>query len=96
MRKVTEIDKCSYCGSLTVRCVSVVGSDSQVYGFCNLVCKKKYFEERRDVENQEKSVNKEAKVLPELRTFVGRKTPEGVDIVRGDLSVQRGPVTEED
>lgn len=83
---------CSNCGAHHIKVFSWIDALNRPYWFCNLKCKEefireKYLEQRREEIAHE---NREASVLPEVRSFIARKGPKGnVTVVRGDSGVER-------
>ena len=66
----TSILKCAYCGSVSIRVMSSVQNKTRT--FCSLECKNKFIGKGADDDT-----------LPEVRSLIGYKTPNGIVIVRG-------------
>lgn len=83
---------CASCGTHHIKVFSWIDALNRSYWFCSMKCKNQfiqheYLEQRREEIAHE---NREASVLPEVRSFIARKGPEGnVTVVRGNSRVER-------
>jgi len=69
----------------------------QAFHFCSLKCKADFLEIKYPVMQEKEREREEAEesVLPEVRSFIARKTERGITVVRGYSGVRRGSDTDE-
>lgn len=94
-----SIRKCDSCGALHPKVLSYIDAGNRCFYFCNLLCKKNFFDvvypallkEEREHEESERSV------LPEVRVLIAHKDKKGrVTIVRRDSEICGRPDTGQD
>lgn len=93
-----SIRKCTNCGAYHIKIVSWIDGLKRSFFFCSPKCKREYMEQKYpEIRRKEVAREEEAKnILPQVRSFVARKTPDGiVTVVRSDGGVhRRTPPTE--
>jgi hypothetical protein len=85
--------KCADCGALHPKTLSWIDALHRSFYFCNLQCKKHFFDVtypsmiEKERENAEESLG----ILPQVRTLIAHKNKDGsVTFVRGDGELPSG------
>lgn len=77
---------CNNCGARPTKIISFINNET--FNFCNLSCKNAFFA-KKYLEIVRK-INENKGVLPQVRTFIARKTKGGFTVVRRNSGMDSG------